>query len=108
MNTPFNNYLQNFPQAVTLHDGGRILEAEQLYQAILIGDARHFGALFRLGLLRLQQHRCQAAEHLLRRAIKVDKRSAEAHELLGSALTGLDRLEDAVRSYSKAIAIRPR
>jgi protein O-GlcNAc transferase len=98
---------QIFRQATMLHDQGRLREAERLYHAILVGDARHFGSLCRLGLLRLQQHRFEDAERLFHRAVKVDKRSSEAHEFLGSALTGLKQFEPAVRSYEKAIALRP-
>ena len=108
MNSNFGIPLQPFERAVSLHDSGRLSEAEQLYQMVLLGDDRHFDALCRFGLVRLQQQRFADAEGLIRRAIKVDKRSAEAHQLLGSALTGLGRLEEAVRSYSKAVAIRPR
>lgn len=108
MKPDFGTPLQPFARAVALHNSGRLSEAEQLYQTVLIGDDRHFDALCRLGLVRLQQLRFGDAEGLLRRAIKLNKRSAEAHQLLGSALTGLGSLEEAVRSYSKAVAIRPR
>ena len=104
---PSNSLLQVFQQAVLLHDQGRVREAERLYQTVLMGDDRHFPALCRFGLLRLQQHRFADAEYLFRRAVRVDKRSADAHQFLGSALTGLERLTEAVRSYEKAIVIRP-
>ena len=83
--------LRHFAQAAALHDSGRLLEAERLYQMLLQADDRHFDALCRFAVLRLQQVRFADAEVLLRRAIKLDKRSAEAHQLLGSALTGLGR-----------------
>ncbi|MGT2441188.1 tetratricopeptide repeat protein [Bradyrhizobium betae] len=95
-----------FQQAALAHDQGRVREAEQLYQAVLAEDARHSGALLRLGMLRLDQRRLADAEPLFRRATRADKRSAEAHHLLGFALTGLDRLDEAVRSYEKAIALQ--
>jgi protein O-GlcNAc transferase len=107
MHTHSGSPLQIFQQAGLLHDQGRLREAEQLYQMVLMGDDRHFGSLCRLGLLRLQQRRFEDAKRLFRRAVKVDKRSAEAHQLLGSALTGIECPEKAVRSYEKAIAIRP-
>ena len=100
--------LRHFAQAAALHDSGRLLEAERLYQMLLQADDRHFDALCRFAVLRLQQVRFADAEVLLRRAIKLDKRSAEAHQLLGSALTGLGRLDEATRSYAKAIALRPK
>jgi protein O-GlcNAc transferase len=107
MHTHSGSPLQMFQQAVLLHDRGRLREAEQLYQMVLMRDDRHFDSLCRLGLLRLQQRRFEDAERLFRRAVKTDKRSADAHQFLGFALTGLERLEEAVRSYEKAIAIRP-
>jgi protein O-GlcNAc transferase len=96
-----------FQQATLAHDRGRVREAERLYQAVLAADARHSGALLRLGMLRLDQRRVAEAEPLFRRATKADKRSAEAHQLLGFTLTGLGRLDEAVGSYEKAIALRP-
>jgi protein O-GlcNAc transferase len=99
--------VQTFQQAVILHEQGRVREAEQLYQTILLGDKRHFPTLYHLGLLRLQQHRFGDAEQFFRSAVKINERSAEAHEFLGSALIGLNRPVEAVRSYKKAIAIRP-
>lgn len=96
-----------FQQAARAHDQGRLREAEQLYQTVLAADARHSGALLRLGMLRLDQRRLADAEPLFRRATKADKRSAEAHHLLGFTLTGLGRLDEAVRCYEKAIALRP-
>jgi len=107
MHSHFGSSLQIFQQAVLLHDHGRLGEAEQLYQTVLLRDDRHFGALCRMGQLRLQQGRFADAERCFRRAVKVDKRSADARQYLAFALTGLGRLEEAVRSYRKAIAIRP-
>jgi predicted O-linked N-acetylglucosamine transferase (SPINDLY family) len=108
MKLPYPNLLQHFARAAALHDSGRLPEAEHLYQMVLQADDRHFDALCRFAVLRLQQLRFADAEVLLRRAVKLDKRSAEAHQLLGSALTGLGRLDEATRSYAKAIALRPK
>jgi len=107
MHTHSGSPLQIFQQAVLLQDQGRLWDAEQLYQTVLMRDDRHFGSLCHLGALRLHQRRFEDAERLFRRAVKADKHSADAHQFLGFALTGLERLNDAVRSYEKAIAIRP-
>jgi protein O-GlcNAc transferase len=107
MHTRFSSPPQIFQQAVLLQDHGRLREAERLYQTVLMGDKRHFGALCRLGVLQLQQRQFKEAERLFRRAIKVDKRSADAHQFLGFALTGLECFDDAARSYEKAISLRP-
>src|SRR5262245_49766598 len=82
--------LQTFQRAIAFHEQGRLWEAEQLYQAILRAEPRHFAALYRLGLLCLQQQRFEDAADLLRRAVKADKNSADAYHYLGIALTGLN------------------
>ena len=94
-------------RAIAFHDQGRLWEAAQLYESVLKVDDRHFGAVYHLGLLRLQQQKFDDAERLLRRAVKLDRNSADAHLRLAGALTGLDQPEQAIRHYEKALAIRP-
>jgi tetratricopeptide (TPR) repeat protein len=98
---------QTFRDAAMLHDQGRLQEAEQRYRIVLEADGRHFDALYRLGLIRLQQSRFADAELLFRRAVKVDPRSADAQLHLAVALTGLKRHDDAVRRCEKALSLRP-
>jgi tetratricopeptide (TPR) repeat protein len=98
---------QAFARAAAFHAEGRLREAEELYDAVLAADARHFEAVYRMGLIRLQQGRFADAEALFRRAVKLDKRSHDAHHYLAIALTGLHRLEEAIPSYAKALALRP-
>src|SRR5690348_16233652 len=71
--------LQAFREAVALHDRGRLGEAEQRYETVLRVDARHFQAIYRLGLIRMQQGRFGDAVSLFRRAVKVERRSAHAY-----------------------------
>jgi tetratricopeptide (TPR) repeat protein len=98
---------QTFREAALLHDRGRLQEAEQRYRIVLDADGRHFDALYRLGLVRLQQARFADAELLFRRAVKVDPRSAEAQLHLAVALTGLQRHDEAIRRCEKALALKP-
>jgi tetratricopeptide (TPR) repeat protein len=97
---------QTFRDAAMLHDQGRLQEAEQRYRIVLDADGRHFDALYRLGLIHLQQARFADAELVFRRAAKVDPRSADAQLHLAVALTGLKRHDEAVRRYEKALALR--
>jgi protein O-GlcNAc transferase len=99
--------LRAFEQAAALHAQGRLWEAEQLYGLALKADGRHFGALCRLGAIRLQQGRLEEAAALFRRALKADRNSVDAHHGLAFALTGLDRLEEAIRHYERALTLRP-
>ena len=98
---------ETFRNAAMLHDQGRLQEAEQRYRLVLEADGRHFDALYRLGLIRLQQSRFADAELLFRRAAKVDARSADAQLHLAVALTGLKRHDEAIRRYEKALALKP-
>jgi protein O-GlcNAc transferase len=99
--------LHAFQQGAALQEQGRLWEAEQLYNTVLRADERHFGALCRMGVIRLQQGRFDDAAGLFRRALKVEKNSADAHQCLAFALTGSERFQEAVRHYEKALAIRP-
>ena len=107
MRRPPIDQLQVLRQAIVLHDQGRLWEAEQLYRQVLTKDDRYFAALFRFGVLRVQQRLFEDAAVLFRRALKVDKASAEAHQYLAYVLTALGRPEEAVKSYRKALALRP-
>ena len=99
--------LQAFREAVALHDAGRWREAEARYEIVLKADGRHFDALYRLGLIRLQQGRFADAAALFRRALKIERRSADAQLHLGVALTGTKAYQEAIRHYQKALALRP-
>jgi protein O-GlcNAc transferase len=96
-----------FANAVTLHNTGRLAEAEALYQTTLDAQPRHFEAVCRLGIVRLQQQDFAQAAQLLTRALKLNRKSADAHHALACALTGLGQVEEALPHYRKAIALRP-
>jgi tetratricopeptide (TPR) repeat protein len=99
--------LQAFREAVALHDRGRLAEAGQRYERVLRADGRHFAALYRLGLIRLQQGRFDDAVSLFRSARKVEPRSADTELHLGMALAGMKSHEEAIRHYQKALILRP-
>jgi tetratricopeptide (TPR) repeat protein len=98
---------KTFAEAAALHAQGRLGEAESRYQAVLSANARHFDALYRLGLIRLQQGRFDEAADFFRRALKVERKSADALLHLGVALTGSKRFDEAIRHYEKALALQP-
>jgi tetratricopeptide (TPR) repeat protein len=107
LNPGIGDPLQAFQQAVVLQHRGRLREAEQLYEAVLKSDDRHLGAVYHLGLLRLQQGKYPEAAQLLRRAVKIDRKNADTQFNLANALTGLKRLEEAVERYEKALVLKP-
>ncbi len=86
---------------------GLLAEAARLYREALALDRDHFGALYHLGALRIQQRKPREAAALIRRALKQNPRSAAAHNGLGIALEALQRHDAAVASYDRALAIAP-
>jgi tetratricopeptide (TPR) repeat protein len=93
--------------ALSLHQQGKLKEAESLYQALLDADRGHFDALHALGILRCQQRRYEEARTLFLEALRQKPESPEAHYNLATALEGLKRLDDAVLHYQKTLSLRP-
>ncbi|MEA2916540.1 MAG: hypothetical protein QOJ15_8621 [Bradyrhizobium sp.] len=92
---------------MSLHQNGRTPEAEKLYQAVLVHDPDHPGALQQLSVLRLQQGAFDDALRLIHRILEQDPNFSEGHNNLGVALQALDRPAEALRHFEKAIAIKP-
>src|SRR5256885_7880299 len=78
-------------QAISLHQQGRLADAEPLYRQILAKQPAHFDALHLLGVVRMQQGRGLEALELIEEALKVDPRSARALSNHGLVLFGLGR-----------------
>src|SRR5258708_18411297 len=97
--------LAAFQQATALHRSGRLWEAEQLYGSILQADSRHFDAISRLGLIRLQQDRFEEAAVLFGQAVEIDGNSAESRHHLAVAMTRGGRPESAIEPFEKALRI---
>jgi len=98
---------QLFTKAFTLHQQGRLLEAQSIYQQVLKIKPNHFDAMNLLGVIAAQNKNHALAVQLIRRAITIDAHNATAHYNLGLALNELNQLEDALSSYEHAIAIKP-
>jgi tetratricopeptide (TPR) repeat protein len=91
-------------QAVMLHQGGRMSEAERAYTAILAADPHHFDALHLLGVLRQQQGRSVEALQLIAAALKTYQ-SADALANYGLVLDALERREEALASFDRALEL---
>jgi tetratricopeptide (TPR) repeat protein len=97
----------NLQVAVGLHQRGRFLEAEKLYQNILKSEPDHFDALHLLGTLLHQTGKTQHGVELIRRAIAVNSEIAAAYSNLGAGLLELGNLDEALVSFDKAISLIP-
>jgi predicted O-linked N-acetylglucosamine transferase (SPINDLY family) len=92
---------------LTLHQQGRLVEAEAVYQAILDRDPKHFDAQCLLGVIASQRKNFAAAIVLFNRALTLNPNSAPAHSNAGNALAALGRHEEAVGGFDRALAIDP-
>ena len=66
---------RSLQQAVTLHQQGRLDDAERLYNGVLRGAPRDFDALHLLGVLMHQRGRSAEALKLIAKALRVDAKS---------------------------------
>ena len=96
-----------FNQGIALHRQGNLADAERRYLEVLQQQPNHFGALHLLGVIARQTRRTERAVELIKRAIGLNPKVAEAHYNLGNALMDLKGPEEALASYDKAIALKP-
>lgn len=96
-----------FRAALSLHQQGRLEEAERIYRDILRIEPDHSGSLRHLGVVQAQKGRFDDAIRLIRRAVQKNPRSAEGHNDLGVALEAAKRHADAIAHYEQALMLRP-
>lgn len=95
------------PQALALHQQGRLQEAEPLYAAVARqqpdnADVRHL-----LGIIALQTGRPDRAVDLIGEAIALNAGIAAAYNNRAIALRRLGRLDEALDSLDRAIVLEP-
>lgn len=93
--------------AVAFHRQGRLHDAARLYESVLEADNHHVGSLYGLGLIWAQEGRIDEAIRLIGSAIAHAPEFAEAHNVLGSLLQNLQRLDEAVVYYENAVVLKP-
>jgi protein O-GlcNAc transferase len=59
------------PQAVALHQAGRLEDAASMYESILRDAPTHFDAAHLLGVVAMQQGRLEDAQHKIKNALKI-------------------------------------
>jgi predicted O-linked N-acetylglucosamine transferase (SPINDLY family) len=93
--------------ALQHHSAGRLAEAGQLYQQILVAEPSQPVALQYLGVLAHQLGKNDTAIDLIAQALVIKPDYAEAHGNLGVALNAKGRFKEAVASYRKATLANP-
>lgn len=103
-----NNAIESkFQTAFELHSNGMLEDAAKLYAEILSINPAHFDSLHLSGLLAAQKDQLQVALELMTRAIEIKSTEGFAHKNLGVVLHHLERYDDAILSYQKALLIDP-
>ena len=96
-----------YQQAFALHSSGRLDEAQQHYHAVLQHAPQHVAALAMLGTIALQRGDAAAALPWIAQSLAADDHQPEAYCNQGFALAALQRPEEALQSYERAIALNP-
>jgi tetratricopeptide (TPR) repeat protein len=97
-----------FLRAVQLEENpSTILQAMEIYQAILTMQADHAPALINLGTIHYNLRRYELAEQHYRGATLADPEYALAFFDLGNVLDEMQRLTEATAAYQKAVALVP-
>jgi predicted O-linked N-acetylglucosamine transferase (SPINDLY family) len=95
-------------RATDCHRTGDLPEARRLYGQVLEDSPAHALALFRFGLLELQDGRPQASFLLINRAIDLAPGEARYQFGLGQTLAALRRWKDASAAYRRFLRADPR
>lgn len=93
--------------ATARHRAGDLLEARRLYEQALATAPDDARALFRIGLLDLQENRPASALVRIERAVATDPEDPRYQMGLGRTLQSLGRLRAAIAAYRTVLAITP-
>ena len=86
---------------------GNSAAASTFYLTTLQLDDRHRGALNNLGVIALDHKQFELAEHLFRRALDLNTRSAKTHFLLAKTYAARGDRADACAEIESAVALSP-
>ena len=94
-----------FDEAVRLHQGKRLAEAEPIYRELLAANPRHAGALHLLGVIDIQRGAPAAAIEKIGAALAIKNDAAPFHCNLATALQAVGRADEALAHYRRAVAL---
>jgi predicted TPR repeat methyltransferase len=94
-------------EAMEHHQRGRLAEAESIYGELLARNAEDADALHYLGVLRMAQGRRAEALELIKRALKITPRNAQAWNNLGNMLWYTTEHQATEFAYRHATNLKP-
>jgi tetratricopeptide (TPR) repeat protein len=92
---------------LTLHQAGRLAEAETIYRQVLSQSPHNSRALHLLGVLCIQTNRLPESVELIERAVAAEPSTAVYRCDLAEALRRLGRLDEALANLRRAIELSP-
>jgi len=92
---------------LTLHQAGRLADAEVLYLKSLEADQNSYPALHLMGVLRLQQGRAAEALPYIQRALRAQPKAPDTLANYGIALERLGRYAEALEALEQVVSLRP-
>ena len=95
------------PEAIALHQAGRLPEATELYEKILAQFPEEFNAMHMIGVIALQQGRFAEAQARISAALELDPWNAPALSNLTAAYLRNRQLEDALHWARRAVDADP-
>ena len=98
---------KKFQEAFKHHKNGNLQEAKKIYEEILEGTPDDFNCLHHLGIIAKNNKEYLSAFDLISQAININPNSSAAHFNLANTLKELNKIDDAIVSYDKAIEIKP-
>jgi protein O-GlcNAc transferase len=105
--TPIPSSEQLLHAATEHHRAGRLAEARRLYEQVLAGAPNHTLALFRSGLLELQDGHADIAIARIGQASSAAPDDPRYQVGLGQAFQSVGRWAEAARAYQSALRIQP-
>ena len=94
-------------RARTLHQAGRLAEAADIYQQILLADPMQFEPFYSLGMICVQTGQLEEAHQLLGNALTLNPSFAEGWCARGIVLLQLRMREEALSCLDQCLALRP-
>jgi len=95
-------------QAVSLHQCGKLDEAETVYNSLLKKNPRDSDALHYLGLIAFQKHNYSDAIKLIEAAIKINNKIPGFHCNLGNAYKASRQFDSAIAAFLEAVRLDPK
>ena len=93
--------------ALQIHQNGALQQAKVLYEAALELNPNSGVTLHFMGVLALQEGRYEDACDLLRKAADIVPGEAAIHSNLATALVSMNRMDEAVLAFTRAIILAP-